>query len=187
MSGNRKSIRLKGYDYTREGAYHVTMCEGKRIRRGGSRAALNMDHNVFGYVKNDKMVLNDIGKIIRNSWLWLADQYDYVDLDEFIVMPDHLHGIIFLTDMNLMGASRGAPTTLRKPLGQLIGAFKTVSTKRINTIRNTPDTRLWQRNYFEYIIRGERDLARVREYIMNNPVKCGEDEYNPSLRGVRHT
>jgi len=91
------------------------------------------------------MVLNDAGQIIHDSWVWLKNQYGYVDLDEFIVMPDHIQGIIFMNDTNccnVQGASRGAPTS-RKPLGQLIGAFKTVSTKQINVIRNTPGTRIW--------------------------------------------
>ena len=154
----------------------MTVCIGNRACRGGSRTALNIGRNVFGYIKNGEMVLNDIGKIIHNSWLWLSDQYDYVNLDEFVVMPNHVHGIIFLTDMIMKGASRGAPTS-RKPLGQLIGAFKTVSTKQINQLRNMPGRRLWQRNFYEHVIRDESDLARIREYIINNPANWEKDEY----------
>ncbi|MCF7917020.1 MAG: transposase [Candidatus Omnitrophica bacterium] len=182
MPGKRKSIRLMGYDYAQEGAYYVTICVGKRTCRGGSRAALiKPNHNVFGHIENGKMILNDIGKIIHDSWLWLANQYNYIDLDEFIVMPNHLHGIVFLTGVighgQGQGASRGAPTTLRKPLGQLIGAFKTVSTKQINIIRNIPGNRLWQRNFYEHIIRNESDLNRIREYIINNPANWKKDSY----------
>ncbi|MFH1665556.1 MAG: transposase, partial [Candidatus Omnitrophota bacterium] len=135
--------------------------------------------NVFGCVKNAKMILNDVGQIIHDSWLWLEKQYEYVNLDEFIVMPDHIHGIVIIGDThngNIQGASRGAPT-VRNPLGQLIGAFKTVSTKQINIIHKTPGTRLWQRNYYEHVIRNEHDLNRIREYIINNPAKWEEDEY----------
>ncbi len=189
MSGNRKSIRLKSYDYAQQGAYFVTMCVD--ICRGGSRTALK--HNVFGYIKNGKMILNEIGCIIHDSWLWLANQYDYVNLDEFVIMPNHMHGIIFLGDgvAIVQGASRGAPTsgaptlgapalgapTSRKPLGQLIGAFKTVSTKQTNVIRNAPGMRLWQRNYYEHVIRCESGFARVREYIANNAFNWEKDEY----------
>jgi REP element-mobilizing transposase RayT len=188
MPGQRKSIRLTGYDYSQEGAYYVTICVGKRACRGGSRAALtNINHNIFGHIENGKMILNDIGKIIHDSWLWLANQYNYVNLDEFIVMPNHLHGIVFLTGVighgqgQGQGASRGAPTTLRKPLrkplGQLIGAFKTVSTKQINMVCNTPGVCLWQRNFYEHIIRNESDLNRIREYIIDNPANWEEDRY----------
>ncbi len=132
------------------------------------------------------MILNGTGQIVYDSWVWLEKQYAYVHLDEFIVMPNHMHGIIFLTDMGNdtiegasrdEGASRGAPTG-RKPLGQLIGAFKTISTKQINMVRHTPGIRLWQRNYCEHVIRNDIDLARVREYIVNNPSNGERDEYN---------
>ena len=111
MPGKRKTSRLKNYDYTGQGAYYITVCSDNHARRGGSlfRAAheppLRYGQNVFGYIKNGKMVMNDIGKIIHGSWLWLADRYDYVDLDEFIVMPNHVHGIILLTDKFVKGGS----------------------------------------------------------------------------------
>lgn len=178
MSGNRRSIRLKNYDYAQEGAYYVTVCVD--ICRGGSRAALNMNRNIFGCVKNGKILLNEIGQIVYDSWLWLANQYDYVNLGEFIIMPNHMHGIIFLGgDFGIVqGASRGAPTLgTRKSLGQLIGAFKTVSTKQTNVICNVSGIRLWQCNYYEHIIRDQRDLVRIREYIVNNPLHWEKDEY----------
>ena len=107
MSGNRKSIRVKNYDYIQAGVYYVTVCAYKNIRRG---------------------------------------------------------------------ASRSAPTVKRKPLGRLIGAFKTVSTKQINIIIKTPGARLWQHNFYEHIVRDEFDLNRIREYSINNPVQWADDE-----------
>jgi putative transposase len=184
MYGNRKSIRLKNYNYTQQGAYYITICASKRVCRGGSRTSLDIHHNTFGHIKNGKMILNDIGKIIHDSWLWLADQYAYVGLDKFIIMPNHMHGVILLMDtmgmvIKVKGASRGAPTSrmLHKPLGQLIGAFKTVSTKKINAIRNTSGVRLWQRDFYEHVISDESDFSRIREYIINNPKNWENDKY----------
>ena len=129
------------------------------------------------------MILNGMGQIINNSWQWLEEQYEYVELDEFIVMPNHVHGVICINDMqkggsriNDQGASRSAPTVKRKPLGRLIGAFKTVSTKQINIIIKTPGARLWQHNFYEHIVRDEFDLNRIREYSINNPVQWADDE-----------
>ena len=118
----------------------------------------------FGKVNDGAMVLNECGKIVDDTWRWLGNQYDYVSLDKYIVMPNHFHGIICIHDRR--GGSRTAPTI--KPLGRLIGAFKTVSTKQINQMRNTPGAQLWQRSFHDHIIRDEYDLDRVREYIHNN-------------------
>ena len=93
-------------------------------------------------------------------------------------MPNHLLGTVFLLDDG-RGGSRTAPTK-RKPLGRLIGAFKTVSTKQINQLRGTPGQPLWQRNYYEHVIRNEIDLEETREYIQNNPLKWLEDENHPA-------
>jgi len=129
---------------------------------------------MFGDIVNGEMRLNATGRSIDDSWKWLAEQYDHVELDEWIIMPNHLHGIIVITD-GCRGGSRTAPTGVRKPIGRLVGAFKTVSTKRINEMRQTPGAKLWQRNYWEHIVRDERELNRIREYIRNNPVRWGLD------------
>jgi len=193
----RRSIRLKGYDYTRDGTYYVTICTQDRAR-------------VFGAVVDGKMRLNAYGRKIADCWLWLAEQYPYVGLDEWVVMPNHFHGIILITDGadaddrtdagdgggadadDRRGGSRTAPTgprnasagpcgiptgsvgpptvpTNRKPLGRLVGAFKTVFAKHVNEIRSTPGAKLWQRNYYEHVIRDDLSLRRIREYIANNP------------------
>ena len=124
---------------------------------------------LFGEITDGKMVLNDDGRMVADSWEWLAEQYDHVSLDDCVVMPNHLHGIIVIID-GFRGGSRTAPTGKRKSLGRLIGAFKTVSTKQINQIRKTPGAKLWQRNYYEHIIRDKNDLNRIRKYIVNNPL-----------------
>jgi putative transposase len=124
---------------------------------------------------------NDFGKIIINSWKWLGSQYPYIELDTFILMPNHLHGIIFINKELCRGDSRIAPTKSNKPktLGRIIGAFKTVSTKKINQFRNSPGQTIWQRNYYEHIIRNNRSLNRIRCYIINNPIKWEFDKENP--------
>src|SRR5690349_14716177 len=104
------------------------------------------------------MRLNAYGHIVVEDWLWLASNFTGVDLDIFILMPNHLHGIIVLQG-GPEGGSRTAPT---KPLGGLIGAFKTVSTKHVNEWRETPGAPLWQRDFYEHIIRNDDDLERIR-------------------------
>ena len=131
---------------------------------------------MFGDVVDEEMVLNSTGRLVAGGWEWLATQYPYVELDRYVVMPNHLHGIVVLTD-HRRGDSRIAPTA-RKPLGRLIGAFKTVATKKVNLADNTPNQPLWQRNYYEHIIRSESELNRAREYITNNPLQWETDREN---------
>lgn len=158
---HRRSIRLAGYDYTLNGAYFVTM------------------------VCNDRVTLFEdasLRDLVDDAWLWLARQYPHVDLDEYIIMPNHIHGIIVFREA-AGGGSRTAPTTQalpRKALGSVIGAFKTVSTKRINQLLDTPGAVLWQRNYWERIIRNEDEMNRIRQYIIDNPARWDEDPENPA-------
>lgn len=163
---HRVRLRLRNYDYSQPGAYFVTLCVHHRTC-------------LFGNIDNSAMRLSEVGNLVTESWLWLAKQYHYVTLDSFIVMPNHLHGIVVIDSQE--GGSRAAPTRT-KPLGSLIGAFKSVSTKSINALRNTPGMVLWQRNYFEHVIRDEADAMRIREYIANNPTKWALDEENPDFR-----
>jgi REP element-mobilizing transposase RayT len=184
---HRRSIRLKGYDYTQAGVYFVTIVTQ-------NRACL------FGDIVAGEVRLNAFGQAVAETWLWLATQYGYVELDECVVMPNHLHGIIIITETDngcptdgggVGGGSRTAPTVIastapmvkRKPLGRLIGAFKTVSTKRINEYRGTPGVVVWQRNYYEHIIRDERSLNRIREYIAANPLRWHLDRENVHAAG----
>ncbi len=163
---HRRSIRLKGYDYTQPGTYFVTLCTRDR-------------KFLFGDIVNGAMCLNDAGRLIADAWKWLSIQYPYVMLDEYVVMPNHLHGIIVIAD-HRRGGSRTAPTPIRrKPLGGLIGAFKTTAAKHVNRIRNTPNQPIWQRNYYERVIRNENELDRVREYIISNPARWAFDSENP--------
>ena len=169
---HRHSIRLAGYDYSQSGVYYVTICTRDRVC-------------LFGGVADGETILNDFGKTVAVSWEWLGTRYDHVELDEWVVMPNHIHGIILIVDddngsqFDRRGGSRTAPTGQRKPIGRLIGAFKTVSTKRINERCHTPGAIVWQRNYYEHIIRDETELNRIREYIAANPARWCKDRENP--------
>ncbi len=169
MSGNRKTTRLKHYDYSQEGAYYVTVC-------------VNGYKCVFGDVQNDKMVLNSAGKAVRFIWLDLSQHNTNIELDEFIVMPNHIHGIIKIVGAGskpALNMSRAGlePAPTKYGLFEIVRQFKTFSAKRVNAIRNCPGIRLWQRNYYEHIIRSESELTRIREYIINNPTQWRNDKY----------
>lgn len=172
---HRRSIRLKGYDYTSGGGYFVTIC----IQNGQC---------VLGQVVDGEMILSEWGEIVAKWIVWLEDHYDYVVLDEWCVMPNHIHLIIvlvkdeFVSDVK-QGASRSVPPekrVKRKPLGRLIGAFKTVSSKEINDLQGLSVVRFWQRDFYERVIRNERELNAIRQYIINNPANWQADKLNPS-------
>jgi putative transposase len=121
------------------------------------------------------MILNEYGRIVDEVWRSMFRVFD--DSESSIVMPNHLHGIIAITDI-AAGGSRTAPT--RKSLGRLVGAFKPVSTKRINEIRGTREAVIWQRNFYEHIVRDERSLETIIAYILDNPARWESDPENPS-------
>jgi putative transposase len=177
---HRRSIRLKGYDYTQPGAYLVTICTKDRLC-------------LFGEVVDGEMRLNPWGEIVREEWLKTAQIRPYVRLheDEFVVMPNHVHGIIWIMDDDVVGAwRRRAPTADHDATLERFGApypvpFLPLSVrsnpphKRINALRNTPGVPIWQRNYYEHIIRNEDALNRIRQYIVDNPVRWASDRENP--------
>ncbi len=162
----RRSIRLKAYDYSQPGAYSVTVVTQNRIP-------------LFGEIVDGEMVLNNTGQSIGDAWEWLGTRYPHVHLDEYVVMPNHLHGIIVISDEG-KGGSRTAPTA-HKPLGRLVAAFKTVTTKQFNLAHGTPGQLLWQRNYYEHVIRNDDEMERVREYISMNPMQWETDSENPGV------
>ena len=163
----RRSIRLKEYDYASTGAYFVTLC----VREWA---------NVLASIEDEKVILSDFGRIARNCWLNIEERGTSVSLDEFVIMPNHMHGIILIDNDDLgRGGSRTAPTEIPKPLGRLIGAFKTTSTKQINITRGAAGVPIWQRNYYEKIIRNDKMLSAIRAYIRANPSNWDQDPENP--------
>jgi len=164
---SRRSVRLRDYDYAGPGAYFVTLC-------------VHQKECWLGEISGGKMRMNEYGLIVMECWQWLSKQYQYVIVDKWIVMPNHSHGILVIPNDACRGGSRTAPTNANKskPLGRLIGAFKTVSTKRINIIRGTLGVPFWQRNYYEHVIRNESELNAIRQYIADNPRQWDLDQEN---------
>jgi REP element-mobilizing transposase RayT len=166
---HRRSIRLKGYDYEQPGAYFVTVCAQNR-------------ESLFGDIVDANARLNSWGSIVQACWEDLPRHYPHVQLDAFVVMPNHVHGIVMIMNEANVGAGfKPAPTTGRRHgIPEIVRAFKTFSSRRINESRCTPAVPVWQRNYFEHVIRSETDLHQIREYITTNPAKWAEDEENPA-------
>jgi len=158
----RRSIRLQDYDYSQEGTYFVTICT----------------YNKVFLFENDK-----IRNIAQQCWLEIPEHFPNVKVDAFVIMPNHIHGIVSIVD-NCRGTACRAPTEkfgrpTPRSLPTIIRSFKSAVTKRVNALRGTPGARLWQHNYYEHVIRNEHDLNDTRQYILDNPVKWDMDENNP--------
>ena len=163
---HRRSIRLKGYDYALAGAYFVTICTHKR-------------QPLFGKIVDGKMRLSLLGQLVYAEWQKTAVIRPNIYLDAFVVMPNHLHGIIVIFMIDDAGETRQVvPATLQKgSLGAIVGQFKSKVTKRYRRFRKNDDSPIWQRNYYEQIIRNERHLTAVQQYIHNNPANWVNDDY----------
>ena len=169
---HRRSIRLRGYDYAKSGKYFITLCSYERAR-------------LFGEVINGCMILSELGRIVTEEWLRTPVIRSNVELGEFILMPDHFHGIILILEERNgehVGANSYSPrqssqfaptvTPFRSPsntIGAIIRGFKGSTTKRVNEMRGTPGVHLWQRNYYDHIIRNEYELDQIRKYMRLNP------------------
>ncbi|HXF47866.1 MAG TPA: transposase [Verrucomicrobiae bacterium] len=174
----RRSIRLRGYDYSREGGYFITICTGNR-------------ESLFGEIIDGQMRLNDLGLIVQKVWDELPEHYPSIELDKFVIMPNHIHGIIILVGAGLKPALstpraglKPAPTgenSKKRSLAEIVRAFKTFSARRINEFRRMPGLPIWQRNYYEHIIRNESSLNKIREYIKGNPLNWALDIENPAI------
>jgi putative transposase len=137
---------------------------------------------LFGDVIEGDMPLTDYGRIIDQEWKISAKIRREITLDAFVVMPNHIHGIIFINESDV-GATGGSPVRSgprRHSLASFLGGFKSATTKRINDLRKTPVRPIWQRNYYEHVIRNEQSLHRIREYIANNPARWDFDRENPA-------
>ena len=166
----RRSIRLHGYDYSQAGAYFVTICTASR-------------EILFGEIVNHQMVLNEAGRIIEDEWLKSSRIRAEIELDAWVVMPNHFHGIVTITDVGGGGDRPVAPTGPRpRSVGAMVAGFKSAAGRRINAIRGTPGASVWQRNYYEHVIRYEAVLDVIRRYIAENPARWAEDPENPAGR-----
>lgn len=174
---HRCSIRLKEYDYSRNGGYFVTICSYDK-------------KCIFGKIVNESVELTRIGKIVNDFWYEIPNHFKNAQLDTFIVMPNHSHGIIIITDdCTDVGPTppsqinnnngRGGVSPPKCTLGQIVAYYKYQTTKIINKMNKTTGSQLWQRNYYEHIIRNIDDLNKIREYIIQNPLKWALDRENP--------
>lgn len=189
---HRKSIRLKGYDYSQAGLYFITICVQDR-------------ECLFGHVENGEMMLNDAGRMVENEWLKLPQRFTNIELHEFVVMPNHFHSIIEIVGATLVvaqndtgqpdmgqphtgqpenqkGQPQGIAPTKPKTIGDMMGAFQSIVT--VEYIRGVKqhgwqpfNGKLWQRNYWEHIIRDEQSYQRISEYIINNPKNWNNDKF----------
>lgn len=183
---HRRSIRLKEYDYSQNGAYFVTICVQNR-------------ECLFGEIVDGEMVLNDAGEIIKTEWEKLPQQFSNIELDVFAVMPNHFHGIVMIQNENNVGVPlvgtqndgqpqlqtgqpQGIAPTGKNTIGDIIRAFKSLTTNEyihgVKTKKFPPfEKPIWQRNYHEHIIRNEKSLETIQNYIINNPVKWQDDKF----------
>jgi putative transposase len=159
----RHPLRLPAYDYSQAGAYFITVCTQDRVM-------------LFGEVIDCDVQLNEMGMIVQQTWDHLPTHYDGIDLDAFIVMPNHVHGIIILAD---------EPET-RHAIPEIVRGFKTFSARRVNERAGKRGV-LWQRGYYEHVIRNEKALDRIRDYIANNPARWADDPDNISRAASAET
>ncbi len=156
---HRRSIRLRDYQYDTAGGYAVTVCTAQK-------------EQIFGSIRGGMMRLNESGRAVEAEWLNLTTRYPSIMLDEFMLMPNHLHGIIFLSPELIM------PIKPFPTLGTVIGAFKSLSARAVGQQSGDKSCRIWQRNYYEQIIRSGTMLDAIRLYIAHNPAHWQDDPEN---------
>jgi putative transposase len=160
-SRERRSLRLPAYDYARHGAYFFTIVTAHRP-------------SLLGDVVDDDMRVSGAGQSVLAVWQDLPVRFPAVELDAFVVMPNHVHGVMWLVEP---GAASSAP-----PLGEVLRAFKSLTAQAINRLNGTTGA-VWQRNYFERVVRDEAELQVIRRYIVENPLRWALDHENPRRRG----
>ena len=165
MPGNRRSVRLKNIDYASTGAYFVTIC-------------VQYKRTVFGIVSGDSVILSSTGKKVEEFWLDIPDHFPSVTLDEYVVMPNHIHGIVLIH--NESSSDQQEKAFQRIPVGSLssiIRSFKAAVTTYLK--QNGLSNFQWQRGFYEHVIRSEKAMNSIREYIHLNPRKWSVDKENP--------
>jgi len=180
MIRHRKPNRLKNFDYSTSGYYYVTICTKDR-------------QEYFGEILDNEMVLNDYGKIVQKCWKGISKYYQNVLLDEFIVMPNHIHGIIFIKKISLIDVGTIHELSLRNKsifnwkqrrkmlLPKIIGFFKMNSSKLIHDLGI--NSFQWQRSFYDHIIRDEQSLKEIRKYIRENSINWNNDRNNLAKNG----
>jgi len=165
----RRSVRLRGFDYRAKGAYFITICTRNR-------------ECLLGSVVSDNIVLSPIGEVVAAAWHAIPRHFPTVELGAFIVMPNHVHGILAITAPRRGTACRAPTGGFGRPvpgsIPTVVRSFKSAATRAVNLSRGTPGFTLWQRGYYEHVIRGPIELNRLRRYIEENPLRWALDEEN---------
>jgi putative transposase len=167
---HRRNLRLSGYDYRQPGVYFVTICTQDRLC-------------LFGDVVDGEMRMNDAGRVVEQCWNEIPAHFPHVELDEFVIMPNHVHGILVIAEdvgaknFSPLPPNEQTPRGTSKTIGSVIRGFKIGVTKWFR--QNTDIHIVWQRNYYEHVIRNEEAVIRIREYIANNPRQWELDRENP--------
>src|SRR3989338_6711686 len=170
MLSRRKALRLKCYDYAAVGAYFVTVCVHQR-------------ECLFGGIIDGKIHLNQYGEIVKRQWLQTGEIRSNIKLDEFMIMSNHFHAVFYIIPVGAYGHTPLQSRTFHSPsksVGAVVRGFKSVVTVQINKLRKTPFMPVWQRNYYDHVIRNDADLNRVRQYIETNPSQWADDAENPA-------
>ncbi|OGQ81235.1 MAG: transposase [Deltaproteobacteria bacterium RIFCSPLOWO2_12_FULL_60_19] len=166
---HRRSIRIRGYDYLQGGMYFVTICTRDR-------------ESLFGEVVDGGMRLNPCGEIARICWAEIPEHFPHAVLDLFVVMPNHIHGIVVVGARHAVPL-QSSPECFGKPIAgsipTVVRSFKSAVAKRVNALRGTPGIPVWQRNYYEHVVRDEESLNRIRQYVADNPTRWAFDRENP--------
>jgi len=161
---HRRSIRLRGYDYSQGGAYFVTLCTQQR-------------EQMLGSIVDDAVRLSPVGEIVQQTWGALPSRFPAVELDAFVIMPDHVHGVLVI-EVGEQGAASSAPTRL-STLARVMRAWKSISAIKINRCLSRNNQPVWQRNYYERIIRSAVELEHIRTYIEQNPQRWTHKHPSP--------
>ncbi len=152
-------MRLPGYNYSQAGTYFVTLCTYRKS-------------TIFGFILNGETMLSDLGMIVREEWRHISKFRPNVQLDQFVVMPNHLHGLVIIEDDYDFASSR---TLQAGSLGAIIGQYKIAVTRRAKSSRINYGQNIWQRNYHEHIVRNDKTLNDIRRYIIENPARWQDD------------
>jgi putative transposase len=166
MPPRRKRLRLPTRDYSQAGSYFMTICTHEK-------------KCVLGSVGSARVQLSRIGEIVRATWNALPERFPRVVLDELVIMPNHLHAILILVGGVNMSKMPATGRAAHASLADVIGAFKSISTIHVNRLLNSKGSPLWQRSYFEHVIRNGEDLKNIQRYILENPLRWSLDEENP--------
>jgi REP element-mobilizing transposase RayT len=167
---NRQSIRLRGFDYSQTGAYFVTVCTTRRLC-------------LLGDIEDVEERLSPVGQVVRLRWQNLPRHTPGLTIDAWVVMPNHLHGIVVLSGPTVIGAPGVHPLPGPKPgsLGAAIGGFKSAVSREIAAKHLSPVRPLWQPSYYERVIRNDQELDAIRRYIADNPLRWDDDPDHPRL------